>query len=87
MNNFFQILKQRITTESPTFFKYITKAGLIFIGIGTSFLALNQMPGFTVPFNLAQYASYLIVFGTAISAVSKLTCKDSDDKDKNSETK
>ena len=73
MNNFFTSLMTRWTSESPTLFKNITKIGLTLIAVGTSLLALNQIPSFTVPFELAKYSSYLILAGTCMSGVSKLT--------------
>lgn len=64
---------QRWKSESPMLFRYITAFGLGLTGMGTALLTLTAIPNFSLPFNLAQYASYLIVGGTCISFTSKLT--------------
>ena len=66
-------LIERWKSDSPRFFKYLTAFGIGVTGMGTALLTLTAIPNFTLPFNLAQYASYLIVAGTCIGFTSKLT--------------
>ena len=71
MNN----LISRWNSESPLFFKWLINFGVGLASLGTTLLALSQIQGFTTSFPFAQYASYILIGGTILSTLSKLTVK------------
>jgi len=71
--NFFKELTNRITSDSPKFFKKLQGLGLYLSGASTAVLAI---PG--IPETLKTIASYALTAGLVITAVSKLPVKDPD---------
>lgn len=71
--NFLTELNNRITSESPKFFKKLQALGLYLIGASTTVLAIPAIPE-----NVKIIASYALTAGLVLAAVSKLPVKDPD---------
>jgi hypothetical protein len=84
--NFFTELNNRITSDSPKFFKKLQALGLYLTGAAGSVLVI---PG--IPENLKVIAGYILTVGAVLAAVSKLPVKDPDystlDRNKNEDIK
>jgi hypothetical protein len=63
---------KRLSSESPTFFKRITKIGLTIGAIGT---AIVTMPTaiIVLPAELTTIGGYMIAIGTVAAAIAKTT--------------
>jgi hypothetical protein len=71
--NFFTELDNRISSDSPKFFKILQALGLYLTGAAGSVLVI---PG--IPENLKVIAGYALTAGAVLAAVSKLPVKDPD---------
>lgn len=71
--NFFTELKNRITLNSPLFFKKIQATGITLTLLST---ALIGIPG--IPDRVQEIAGYILTAGIVMTTVAKLTVKDPD---------
>lgn len=71
--NFFIELNNRITSDSPKFFKKLQALGLYLTGAAGSVLVI---PG--IPESVKTIAGYSLTIGAVLAAVSKLPVKDPD---------
>jgi hypothetical protein len=63
-------LKERFNAPSPPFFETLTYIGLSLIAIGGVLTAGNAVDLNSI---FGEIGSYMLVFGTALTAVSKVT--------------
>jgi hypothetical protein len=71
-------LWERVQTESPVFFKRITRGALTLSTISTTLVvASGNVPGFTLTPTMQQLCQYGIVAGLVAAAISKTTVNDS----------
>lgn len=76
-------LIERYKKPTPKFFKVLRNIGLALGSAGAAILALPV----TVPVSLLTVATYLIVTGTVITAVSQAVVSDEGKEESNSEAK
>jgi hypothetical protein len=76
---FFQFLtlfEARWKSDSPTFFKKIGEFGVSLIATGTSMIGVSAINSVTLPPIISKIGAGLVIAGTCIGFVSKLTCAD-----------
>lgn len=71
--NFFTELNNRVSSDSPKFFKKLQALGLYLTGAAGSVLVI---PG--IPESVKTIAGYALTVGAVLAAVSKLPVKDPD---------
>ena len=71
--NFFTELSNRLSSNSPIFFKKLQAFGLYLTGFGGALLAIPSLPP-----KISDIGGYVITAGAVITAISKLPVKDPD---------
>lgn len=71
--NFFTELNNRLTKDSPKFFKKLQYLGLYLSGAAGAILAIPSLHN-----KLQEVAGYILTAGLVLTAVSKLPVKDPD---------
>lgn len=71
--NFFNELSNRLTTETPKFFKKLQALGLYLSTAATAVLIIPAIPD-----KIKEIAGYVLTAGLVLAAVSKIPVKDPD---------
>lgn len=64
-------LKQRLTDETPTFFKHVRNIGIILAAAGGAILAAPVTLGASIPASILAVGTYLTLGGSVAAAVSQ----------------
>ena len=73
---FLTLLYARWKSESPALFQKITNFGVTLVSVGMSMIAVPAIPNVTLPDWIAAIGKYMVIAGTCIGFVAKLTCQD-----------
>ena len=68
-------LKDRLTSETPSFFKKVRKIGIILAATGAAIIGLPATLPVAMPVVLLNAAGYLVAAGTVAAAVSQSVVK------------
>jgi hypothetical protein len=69
-------LKDRLTSETPNFFKKVRTIGIILAAAGAAIIGLPAtLPAIVLPAVLVNVAGYLVAAGTVATAVSQTVVK------------
>lgn len=73
ISKFFTELKNRLTSNSPKFFKKIQRFGIWLAGIATVLIAVPEVPD-----DIHKICGYIITGSLVMAAVAKMPVKDPD---------
>jgi hypothetical protein len=78
LRQLYKILYIRLTSETPKFFKWIVKVGLLCTLLGTGLKAVDG----SIPASISNVAGYVLAAGVTATVVGNFAIKDTEEVDK-----